>query len=203
MSKQDKIVNSFFNIKILGTNDPSPTLMKEYFINYIKSIIKINFKIEQNPNILHFHIRSGDIFSPGGGHSYYVQPPLQYYKNIINSKNWEKIIIVYEDDKNPCVNVLKNLKLDNMQFQSSSLINDIEQLCSSSNLAIGFGTFGYLIYLMNDNLQNLYIPSYVLNELPQGTWDDITLNVIELPNYIKCGEWSNTKQQRNIMISYK
>jgi len=201
--KQKTILNSFFNIKNMGISDPSPRLMKSYFQTYIKSIININLKEKQNSNVLHIHIRSGDIFSRNGGHSYYVQPPLQYYKNIIKSQDWENIIIVYEDDKNPCVNVLKSLKLDDMQFQSSLLVNDIEQLCSSSNLAIGFGTFGYLIYLMNDNLQNIYIPSYVLKELPQGEWGDIRLNVIDLPNYIKCGEWKNTKEQRNIMISYK
>lgn len=202
-SNQNTILDTFFNIKNMGINDPCPRLMKSYFQTYIKSIVKINLKEKQNSNILHIHIRSGDIFSQNGGHSYYVQPPLQYYKKIIKSKNWENIIIVYEDDKNPCVNVLKNLKIDNIQFQSSLLMNDIEQLCSSTNLAIGFGTFGYLIYLMNDNLQNLYIPSYILKELPQGKWGDITLNVIELPNYIKCGDWKNTEQQRNIMMNYR
>ena len=90
-----------------------------------------------------------------------------------------------------------------MRFQSSSLINDVEELCCSSNLAIGFGTFGFLIYLINDKLQNLYIPSYVLNELPEGEWGEITLNVIDLPNYIKCGDWKNTEEQRNIMINYR
>ena len=201
--KPEIISNTFFNIKNMGVPDPSPKLMKSYFQTYIKPIIRINLKKKQSSNILHIHIRSGDIFSRNGGHSYYVQPPVQYYKKIIESRNWENIVVVYEDDKNPCVNSLKNLKFNNMRFQSSSLINDVEELCCSSNLAIGFGTFGFLIYLINDKLQNLYIPSYVLNELPEGEWGEIILNVIDLPNYIKCGDWKNTEEQRNIMINYR
>ena len=52
---------------------------------------------------LYIHIRSGDIFSQNGGHPYYVQPPLDYYKNIITAKKWNKIFIIYEDDKKRAV----------------------------------------------------------------------------------------------------
>jgi len=196
------ISNTFFNIKNMGVQDPTPNQMKIYFQKYINPIIKLNINPSDNENILHIHIRSGDIFSPTGGHPYYVQPPLKYYIDIINSKKWEKIIVVYEDAHNPCVKGLANTNF-NIHFQSSSLINDIEELCQSTNLVVGFGTFGYMIYLMNNNLKNLYIPVYVLKELPKGSWGDIILNVIELPNYIKCGEWKNTSEQRQIMLNYK
>jgi hypothetical protein len=89
-----------------------------------------------------------------------------------------------------------------MYFKSSSLENDIGELCRATNLVIGFGTFGYMIYLMNSGLNMLYIPKYVLEELPEGPWD-ITLNIIDLPNYIKCGEWKNTAAQRQTMMDYK
>ena len=63
---------------------------------------------------------------------------------------------------------------------------------SASNIAQYFDIDHKIIHVDN-----------FLKELPQGEWGDIRLNVIDLPNYIKCGEWKNTKEQRNIMISYK
>ena len=196
------INNNFFNIKKLGLTDPEPKIMKLYFQKYISSVLKfkINF-IEDRTDVLHIHIRSGDIFGRNP-HSYYIQPPLQYYLNIINSKTWKKIIVVYEDNNNPCVKGLMNGNISNIHFQSSSINNDIQELCKSVNLVIGFGTFGYMIYLMNKNLKNLYLPKYVLKELPIGEWD-VKLNVIDLPSYIKCGEWKNTEEQRQFMLSYK
>ena len=38
--------------------------------------------------------------------------------------------------------------------------------------------------------------------MPQGDWG-ININIIDLPNYIKCGTWKNTKEQQNIMLNYK
>ena len=66
----------------------------------------------------------------------------------------------------------------------------------------GFGTFGLLLYFINDTLKNIYIPKYVIEELPKGNWGEVTLNIIDLPNYIKCGEWKNTIEQKNIMLTY-
>ena len=197
------IQDSFFNIKNLGVNDPSPKQMKDYFDLYIRNIFKIKYiDTENEDNNLYIHIRSGDIFSQNGGHSYYVQPPLNYYKNIILEKKWEKIFIIYEDDKNPCVNSLKKLKKDNIYFISSTLENDLKILSRSKNLVIGFGTFGLIIYFLAKNIDSLYLPKYVLEEMPQGDWG-ININIIDLPNYIKCGTWKNTKEQQNIMLNYK
>ena len=50
------------------------------------------------------HLRGGDIFDRG--HYAYVQPPLSFYVNIIESKNWSKIYLISEDKKNKCFDVL-------------------------------------------------------------------------------------------------
>ena len=198
------IFNTFFNIKVLGCCDPSPLLMKEYFNTYIFKILNFNTErnIESNDNILHIHIRAGDVFQGNGAHPAYIQPPLKYYKDIIESKNWKKIIVVYQDNGNPCVNALKKMNYENIIFESNSLEKDLNIFSQANNLVIGFGTFGLLLYFINDNLKHIYIPKYVIDELPKGSWGDVTLNIIELPNYIKCGEWKNTIEQKNIMLNY-
>lgn len=195
------ISGTFFYLKKLGLQDPPPHQMKLYFKKYVKPVMKLNFKETPGNNVLHIHIRGGDIFSPSGGHPFYVQPPLQYYIDIIKSKKWEKIIVVHEDRRNPCVDALSGI--ENLEFQSSTLTDDLEQLCQATNLVVGFGTYGYLIYLMNDNLKNMYIPAYALEELPQGDWGDVSINAVELPNYIRCGEWKNTREQCQIMLNYR
>ena len=195
--------NTFFYSKELNLDDPCPKLMKDYFNKYIKPILKLKFSNiidKNNDNDLYIHIRSGDCFTMNA-HKMYVPPPFSYYTKIIDNKSWNKIIVVYEDDRNPCVNLLKK-KYSNIFFISSSLENDLNMLSNCKNLVIGFGTFGLLIYFISNNIKNLYIPDYAYNEMPQGDWD-INLNIVNLPNYIKCGEWEISNENLDKLINYK
>lgn len=193
------ISDDFFNLKKFNILDPEPYKMKEYFQKFIKYILKIEYKNKiNNNNELYIHFRGGDIFS-NSPHKAYVQPPLSYYKNIINE--YDYINLVCEDKSNPCINEL--LKLKNVKYFSNILEKDLSILSNVSNLVIGFTTFGFLLYLMNNNLKNLYIPKYFINELPQGSWgNDIRVHIINLPNYIKVGEWKFNEEQRKLMIEY-
>ena len=200
-SDKSTINDTFFSLKKYNITDPEPYVMKEYFQKYIKSIFKI--QTENNNDVtddktIHIHFRGGDIFS-SNPHKAYVQPPLSYYKDIINE--YDSIKLVCEDKKNPCIDEL--LKQENVEYISNTLEKDLSILSNVSNLVIGFGTFGFLLYLMNPKLKNLYIPDFFVNELPRGKWgNDITVHIIELPNYIKVGEWKNSKEQQKIMLEY-
>ena len=200
-SDKSTINDTFFSLKKYNITDPEPYVMKEYFQKYIKSIFKIqteNNNDVTDDKIIHIHIRGGDIFS-SNSHKSYVQPPLSYYKNII--KEYDIIKLVCEDKKNPCINEL--LKQENVEYISNTLEKDLSILSNVSNLVIGFGTFGFLLYLMNPYLKNLYIPDFFVNELPKGSWgNDIKVHTINLPNYIKVGEWKNSKEQQKIMLEY-
>ena len=61
--------------------------------------------------------------------------------------------------KGPCCSFEK---LENVEYISNSLEQDLLTLANVSNLIIGFGTFGFLLYLMNPFLKNLYIPLWKL-----------------------------------------
>jgi hypothetical protein len=199
-SNHSLISDTFFSLKKHNIIDPEPYIMKEYFQKYIKPIFKIQTENNHviDDKIIHIHFRGGDIFS-SNPHKAYVQPPLSYYKNIINDYDSSKLVC--EDKKNPCINEL--LKQKNVQYISNTLEKDLSILSNVSNLVIGFGTFGFLLYLMNPCLKNLYIPDFFVNELPKGDWgDDINVHIIELPNYIKVGEWKNSVEQRKMMLDY-
>jgi len=197
---KSQINDTFFSLQKYNIIDPSPYIMKEYFQKYVKPIF--NIQMENNndlhENSIYVHFRGGDIFS-SNPHKAYVQPPLSYYKNI--TRDYDIIKLVCEDKKNPCINEL--LKQKNVQYISNTLEKDLSILSNVSNLVIGFGTFGFLLYLMNPYLKNLFVPDFFVNELPKGEWgNDINVHIIELPNYIKVGEWKNTIEQRKIMLEY-
>lgn len=197
---KSQINDTFFSLKKYNIIEPDPYIMKEYFQKYVKPIFKIqteNNNDVENDNNIHIHFRGGDIFS-SNPHKAYVQPPLSYYKNIIN--DYDSIKLVCEDKKNPCINEL--LKQKNVEYISNTLEKDLSILSNVSNLVIGFGTFGFLLYLMNPNLKNLYIPDFFVNELPKGKWGNVNIHSIELPNYIKVGEWEFNEEQRKMMLEY-
>ena len=203
-SNKSQISDTFFSLKNYNIIDPEPYIMKEYFQKYVKPIFKIQIETNNdvNENDLHensiyVHFRGGDIFS-NNPHKAYVQPPLSYYKNIIN--DYDNTILVCEDKKNPCINEL--LKQENVEYISNTLENDLSILSNVSNVVIGFGTFGFLLYLMNPYLKNLYIPDFFVNELPKGKWGNVNIHSIELPNYIKLGEWKFNEEQKKMMLEY-
>ena len=200
-NNKSHIKDTFFYLKKYGIIDPEPYIMKEYFQKYIKPIFKIQIEtkdIDIDNNNIYIHFRGGDIFS-NNPHKAYVQPPLSYYKNII--KDFNSVKLVCQDKSNPCINEL--LKQENIEYISETLEKDLSILFNVSNLAIGFGTFGFLLYLMNPYLKNLYIPDFFVNELPKGSWgNDIKIHIVELPNYIKVGEWKFNKEQRKLMLDY-
>lgn len=176
-----------------------PFELKVIVQKYIKPILTFILN-KKNDYDLCIHIRSGDIFSRYGCHAYYVQPPLKYYHNIIEEYRDKKILIVAEDKKNPCINEL--LKLDNISFQSSSVEEDIKTLVNCKNVVVGFGTFGLLIYFLSKDLKKFYIPKYSVETLLPGDYGDTNIISVDLPNYIKLGEWKNTKKQREFMLTY-
>ena len=195
-----QICDTFFSLKNYNIIDPEPYLMKEYFQKYISPIFKIHISINSDivDNNIYIHFRGGDIFS-SNPHKAYVQPPLSYYKNII--KDYDNAKLVCEDKSNPCITEL--LKHNNIEYISDTLEKDLTTLSNASNLVIGFGTFGFLIYLMNPYLKNIYLPKFFYDELPRGYWgDNIDIHIIELPNYIKVGDWKFNEEQRKIMLEY-
>lgn len=200
LDKNNTVKNTFFYLKHFNMEDPEPYIMRNYFQKYISPIFKVQPLITDmgDTDTLYIHFRGGDIFSKHP-HKAYVQPPFSYYTTIM--KDYKNIKLICEDKSNPCINEL--LKQENVEFISNSLEDDLKILGSAQNIVIGFGTFGFLSYLMTPNLTNLYLPKYFVDELPKGEWgSNIKVTIVELPGYIKVGEWRNSAQQRKLMLEY-
>jgi hypothetical protein len=161
-------------------------------------------------DVLHIHIRSGDIFENSGNHTGYVQPPLAYYAQVIRhaALNFciSKVVLVFEDKKNPCVDALVNyLSLSPLRFETHSgcMHDDLRVLASARHMAVGITSFAPLIGLIFNNLLTIYgfriLPFRSLFNA-QCVRSFVVKDVAG--QYIHSGEWHNTKEQRRRMLQY-
>jgi len=129
----------------------------QYRINIIKDQILQNLpKIITNPNDLKIYIRSGDIF----GNTFpslqgYYQPPLCFYKNIINNFKFENIYIISENKNNPVIEQIL-IQYPKIIYKINSLKYDMSILISAYNIVGAFSTFLKVLILLNDNLRQFW-----------------------------------------------
>lgn len=107
--------------------------------------------IDQNDLVI--HIRSGDIFK--SLHSYYSQPPLCFYKSILNNNIFKNIFIIAINKENPTINHLLK-EFSNIIYKKNSLEKDFSYLINAYNLVGSVSSFLMTIIKFNDNLNNYW-----------------------------------------------
>ena len=184
----------------------------EFRANIIKNEILNNLpKVQVDFNDLFMYIRSGDIFTIDN--NYYAQPPLCFYKNIINNyKNFSKIYIIAQDNINPVINKLIE-EYPKIIFNINSLKNDIAYLINAFNIVGGISTFINIILRFNDNLKYYWeynIDSDIVKIINfhhslYKPFKNITyLRMEPSKRYInEMSNWKHTKSQINLMITEK
>lgn len=124
-------------------------------INLIKEELLKNLpNVIIEPEALYIHIRGGDIFK-SFFLEYYSQPPLCFYENLINKKNFSKIYIVSMDDANVVVNILKK-KYKNIIHNINNLEYDFFLLCHAFHIALSVSSFVISAIKLNDNLKDIW-----------------------------------------------
>jgi hypothetical protein len=152
------------------------------------------------------HIRSGDIFiTPHPG---YGQPPLAFYQQVVRSKPWNTVRVVFEDRLNPVITPLLDWlphHCGQVEAVSGNLKDDLEVLLRARAIACGSGTFIRGISALSRNLKKLY---YWHNE-SFNTWGNRKLKVFRVVDgpgtYARAicqGNWRNTPEQQQLMLSY-
>ena len=186
------------------------TDVKKLFQKYFLPHVKVNLYDKPTiKNCLYIHIRAGDNFNQlNNGLQGWLQPPLDYYLKIIKNNDYDNVMVVYENELNPCVKGLMNANLQNITFQSSTLLNDVSMLLSAEHLVVGKGTFCQnAIYYLSKNLKKIYAPAdYFTKSWGKNVHREFwgcDLILINFPNYIDPRTWRNTLEQRNIMLNYK
>lgn len=170
-----------------------PNIAKKYILPIINIIDTENINYDET---LIIHIRGGDIFNQFP-HQDYIQPPLQYYERIIDSSNYSKIIIISEDEKNPCINMLIN-KYDNVILKKNSLLYDVNIMLKAKYIVASNSTLIYSILIMSKNIKKIYYNSF----LPIIELDNVSIFIYDFIDYIKYGEWKNSPEQINLMLNF-
>ncbi len=143
-------------------------------------------------NTIVIHIRSGDVFMGNGANAKYHQPPLVWYKFIINKHisqyGKSSVYLVYENNLNPVIDALKewceSSSIPLYESYSKELKYDYRILFSAKVIVASCGTFLYVVRNLSKNLKLFY------------SYDDKYVR-----DYIVRGEWQNTKEQLFLMLS--
>tara|TARA_B110000211_G_C14012977_1_gene524076 strand:+ start:17 stop:883 length:867 start_codon:yes stop_codon:yes gene_type:complete len=170
----ENISNTFFPRNLHLPNKRTIDI-RRYFI-MAKMFILPNLKVELpslDENICLIHIRSGDLFNMNTPHSGYVQPPLNYYKKIINDFKYKfkKFYIIcqpikenifgenydraYKGNKvNPCITEL--LKLPNVELIKGNLYEHYSLMLRTKSIVLSRSSFSDTTVFLNKKLKNIF-----------------------------------------------
>ena len=213
-----------FGVKKLDWN-----VRRNLLKRYIRPMLPERLFPETSQDGLTIYIRSGDIFKPTpaikvlkkapnpveglrrvlygkrGICPEFVQPPLAFYKRVIESQPWSRIVLIAEDTANPNIRALLKTYND-IEFQRRNLESDITALLSAQNLVISYGTFGITWALLSNHIQSLYcplLPIKTYGQLYPGDIKNLSVYPFEFQNYIPIGQWRSTARQKRLMLRYK
>jgi len=154
------------------------------------------------------HLRAGDIFARSKPHPGYAQPPLTFYRLCVDFARAElgtdRVILVYEDEGNPCVPALKSW-LDEAGIHcvthSRSLAEDMSILLAASHCVFGHGTFGLAMALLSRQMKTVLFPWLERRFEVVCPVTGIRGIVVDNlgPTYME-GGWHNTSEQRQLML---
>ena len=179
-------------------------LIKEEILNNIP-------KIQTNQNDLYIHIRSGDIFN-GPKKNAYSQPPLCFYKKVLEKFKFRKIFIISEDKSNPIINFLLK-EFNYIHYKKNKPNYDISYIANAYNIIASVSSFFVTIIKLNDKLRIIW--EYDIYRLSEK-FLHLHYSVYDFPHKYKIYKmnpskyykkmmypWYNSPEQRKIMIEEK
>lgn len=150
--------------------DERRRIAQQYLIPKLR-LPKINISLGDNDLVI--HVRGGDIFRRP--HSAYIQPPVAFYKEIIQSRKWNKIIVISEDNTNPLTKAVLNCseKVEFLGTMESTPKRhggnlwgfgyDFAVLLQAKNLVLSFSSMSPLLLQLSNNVKKAYIASYYMH----------------------------------------
>ena len=129
----------------------------------------------------------------------YMQPPLSFYKHVIETHGYSDCLIVTESArKNPCIEALLSWRPGIRIKTHTSVVDDIRTLLRATNLVMCHSTFSWCCALMSKELKMLYQPeSFQVRGV-----DDLSVFTYRFDNYIRPGEWKGSAGQLREMVEH-
>ena len=178
-----------------------------------KEIINNLPKVKLNFDDLFIYIRGGDIFRIlNKSVQHYTQPPLCFYKRILNEFNFRKVTIISEDKFNPVISVLLE-EYSYIKYNKNNIKLDISYLVNSYNIVSATSSFILSIFKLNQNLKFVweydfykFIERYLLLHYSVYTFSlNYIIYKMNIHDHYKklMYPFQNSQEQRNVMIKEK
>lgn len=199
------ISNHFFHLSDIKFIQFDVNWIQIYF-KQIQSVLKNIFNIKSShilpDTTLLIHIRSGDIFRKNP-HPGYIPQPLSYYTKIIDSGFYTDILIVSEDQSNPCIDKLTSI-YKNIKISDHVLDHDMKLVLSAPNIVMSTGTFIPALLIFSEHIKHIYKPLEFYVHMCNQIMDQIEVTTISLKLYYQLiGKWVNSDDQRELMLKFK
>ena len=187
-----------------------------WFFNYIKPKFRTEILKEEilrnlpkkntDPNTLFIYIRSGDIFTNELMQFKYFQPPLCFYHKILNTFEFQNIVIIAEDKKNPVIDKLL-IEFPSILYKNNSLIDDISYLLYGYNIVGAYSTFLINILRFNDNIKLLWYYEFSESFFFTYEFNHKNINIFKMKTsdfyYDTLNECNTLQCIINIMLNYE
>lgn len=200
----DDADDNFYWKAIRGKIDMNAKIFFRIFIQYVKPIIIYNLESQVEYELC-VHIRGAD----SKYSKEYVPFPLAFVNSITGYKD---MIIITEDINMPVAKYLYSNKIG--RWRKQSVEQDLRFLTNARRLALSYGTFSLVAVLysiIHGHLKELYLPDYVYNRWKDNWKVDVkdivnpetSVIIINLPNYLKVGEFVWSPHTQKFMLDYK
>ncbi len=158
---------------------------------------------------LYIHLRAGDVFEKSTPHPLYGQPPLSFYTLILRMERWEKVVLVFENRRNPVIDALMAFLISEripVEIQSRDLDTDAARLLEAENIVIGRGTFVYPMLCISDNVRRVFcFESDGAEEWGLNQSGIQFIRVVDQTGKYRDSvlrRWLNNAEQRALMLNY-
>ncbi len=180
---------------------------REVFDIYIRNILRDELVSDQEKQVngsLVFYLRGEDLFRDKI--QAYPQPPLYFYKQILQVNNKNKALMISQDLLNPVANYMYHS--GTCDWRQQEFKRDLYTLLHCESLSFAYSTLLVFVLLCSKQLQTIYVPKYVDDEFYKTYKFKIsellsasqTLILIDIPNYID--KPVHTAEEYEFMISY-
>lgn len=153
------------------------------------------------------HLRSGDVMRGTGSHPGYGQPPLAFYRHVIDLQPWDRIHLVAEDDSHPLIPHLRHecgMRAKYAERLGKPLSGDLAFLLRAKKLVASRGTFISAISALSTCLREIHyfdsgFCSWGKENLSISVWSDLKGGY---KRKVLSKNWRNNREQRQLMLDY-
>ena len=184
------------------------TLSSLEMLDFLRSLYQHLIDGEQrDTDTLTVHLRSGDVFGEKP-HLAYGQPPSAFYERVIDSKSWKQLVVVAEDESNPCLDSLLAYASERSipaEVSGREFVDATLAISRSSHLVASRGTFVPAVVYLSKNAKVIYQFEEPIDRIPTMTENQYRTISDLSGDYVReifGRNWQNTIEQRKLMTSY-